>query len=595
MSNAPSGAAQRRRERRLRAWQRHLRTAVQLALAEKLHHSACRTHLPGKEWMEQDAALRGQTARARGLEMESFPHCPLRGLRPPSPSGVLPSLATPQLAANETLGSAALSFLLNRALEEKEKEEEERVKREEEQVKRQEDQEEALLTRLQAERDALLVLGLEALSSQQKRRLNTVLDEREAILDRRERRRVVAKAKEEKRRKKKRKKKKLPEVSSHSSCGRARRRQRQYVGHFFPCVSLRHGGRCPCCAGRAGTEVQFLNKCFVPVWLIPQAQFLDWVVVFTTSSSSLSWRRGFSLMDLLFLQTIGRPQLQAIDKVVHVHIVQVVQSTGAVRVGSLHRLCCMEWHIGVDIRRFPVVQLVLVSRVTLQPVEIPQAQFWDKVFMPVDSGRCVFTALVTEPFVMSFTVGGVREAHASPEPACCRRPPNRPEGIRGLASFFWPSSSFVVLFWEEEEEEEEEQEEALQVLFWCADTALCAQVPLSLFFLALCSLSTAPCIWQSLVRCSPWFDSGYMLCQFTAAFVAQLYYVTIITPVIHYCMGGLVCGELCSFGPRFSGHLRSVRGGAVLGQGYVPARCWATTGPHGPDSAETRAVLDHGC
>ena len=53
------------------------------------------------------------------------------------------------------------------------------------------------------------------------------------------------------------------------------------------------------------------------------------------------------------------------------------------------------------------------------------------------------------------------------------------------------------------------------------------------------SLSTAPCIWQSLVRCSPWFDSGYILCQFTAAFVAQLYYVAIITPVIHFCMDSL--------------------------------------------------------
>ena len=38
-------------------------------------------------WTEQDAALRGQTARARGLETESFPHCPLRGLRPPSNCG----------------------------------------------------------------------------------------------------------------------------------------------------------------------------------------------------------------------------------------------------------------------------------------------------------------------------------------------------------------------------------------------------------------------------------------------------------------------------------------------------------------------------
>ena len=91
--------------------------------------------------MEQDAALRGQTARARGLELESFPHCPLRGLRPPSPSGELPSLATPQLAANETLDSAAVSILLIRALEEKK--EEERKKREEEQRKVMEEEKKA--------------------------------------------------------------------------------------------------------------------------------------------------------------------------------------------------------------------------------------------------------------------------------------------------------------------------------------------------------------------------------------------------------------------------------------------------------------------
>ena len=34
-------------------------------------------------------------------------------------------------------------------------------------------------------------------------------------------------------------------------------------------------------------------------------------------------------------------------------------------------------------------------------------------------------------------------------------------------------------------------------------------------------LSTAPRIWQSLVRCSPWFDSGHMLRQFTAASVGD--------------------------------------------------------------------------
>ena len=51
-----SGAALRPRERRLRAWQRHVHTAVQLALAEKFHHSANK--------VEPDNALRGQEKRA---------------------------------------------------------------------------------------------------------------------------------------------------------------------------------------------------------------------------------------------------------------------------------------------------------------------------------------------------------------------------------------------------------------------------------------------------------------------------------------------------------------------------------------------------
>ena len=126
-------------------------------------------------------------------------------------------LAVQSLRGFDGVDDTTAKFLVQLALKMKEKEEEERVKRKEEQVKM---QEEALLTRLQAERDALLVLGLGALSSQQKKRLNAVLDEREAILDRRERRRVVAK------RKRKRRKKKTPKTSS--SRGRARRRQRQW-------------------------------------------------------------------------------------------------------------------------------------------------------------------------------------------------------------------------------------------------------------------------------------------------------------------------------------------------------------------------------
>ena len=130
------------------------------------------------------------------------------------PSVGAPVLAVQSLRGFDGVDDTTAKFLLQQALKMKEKEEEE-------QVKRQEDQEEALLTRLQAERDALLVLGLGALSSQQKKRLNAVLDEREAILDRRERRRVVAK-----RKRKKRRKKKTPKTSS--SRGRARRRQRQW-------------------------------------------------------------------------------------------------------------------------------------------------------------------------------------------------------------------------------------------------------------------------------------------------------------------------------------------------------------------------------
>ena len=51
VEHAAAGSAQRRRERRLRAWLRHERMTVAMALAESQHHTA----------------LRGQmTARARG-------------------------------------------------------------------------------------------------------------------------------------------------------------------------------------------------------------------------------------------------------------------------------------------------------------------------------------------------------------------------------------------------------------------------------------------------------------------------------------------------------------------------------------------------
>ena len=85
---------------------------------------------------------------------------------------------------------------------------EEKVKAEEE-VKRQEVQEEARLLKLQAVRDALTAIGLGTLSPQQKKRLNAILDEREAIMDRRERRKVAAAS------------------SSHPGIGKRRKRKKR--------------------------------------------------------------------------------------------------------------------------------------------------------------------------------------------------------------------------------------------------------------------------------------------------------------------------------------------------------------------------------
>ena len=69
MASAVAALRCAERERRLRAWQRHVRTAVQLALAEKLHHSANK--------VEPHDALRGQEKNAgreeAGLETHYAP------------------------------------------------------------------------------------------------------------------------------------------------------------------------------------------------------------------------------------------------------------------------------------------------------------------------------------------------------------------------------------------------------------------------------------------------------------------------------------------------------------------------------------------
>ena len=138
-----SGATQRRRERRLRAWQRHARTAVQLALAEKLHRSAgpveqhdalrrqknARVRQEGEEHGTYDAP-RGLSALLPGTRPAPLPEVAGpqgRPVAPLSPGAGVPSLASPALAgaAGEVVDSSALAFLAaHRAEQVREAEEE---------------------------------------------------------------------------------------------------------------------------------------------------------------------------------------------------------------------------------------------------------------------------------------------------------------------------------------------------------------------------------------------------------------------------------------------------------------------------------------
>ena len=66
-SGQPSGAARRRRERRLRSMLRHEQQTVRMALAAALHHSAGPKE---KVEMQQNGAPRGQKTAARAREVE---------------------------------------------------------------------------------------------------------------------------------------------------------------------------------------------------------------------------------------------------------------------------------------------------------------------------------------------------------------------------------------------------------------------------------------------------------------------------------------------------------------------------------------------
>ena len=139
MAEHAAGAAKRRRERRLRQWQRHERMTVAMALAEATHHAAPRRQKPvsairGVEEQVTHVGLRAQKTpppRERpGILPEPLAQRSDRSRRHFSADG-LPQLAMPSLAGavGEAVDAAALAFLLSQSLGAKEHED--RKKREE--------------------------------------------------------------------------------------------------------------------------------------------------------------------------------------------------------------------------------------------------------------------------------------------------------------------------------------------------------------------------------------------------------------------------------------------------------------------------------
>ena len=133
-----SGAARRRKERRLRAWLRHERQSVAAAVAEALHHSAGPREKVVERLVRQEGEVNEQYSALRR------PTTPLPGTRPAPLAEVAgpqaavtdgyvaasgPLLGAPLLADSsaEAIDGSTLSFLLQVALEDKRKEEEEAV------------------------------------------------------------------------------------------------------------------------------------------------------------------------------------------------------------------------------------------------------------------------------------------------------------------------------------------------------------------------------------------------------------------------------------------------------------------------------------
>ena len=154
------GAAQRRRQRRLRSWYRHEQQSIAAALATVMHHSSGKVHTANGAPRSQKLATRTEE------EVEHVPHYALQGQKTPPPgerpahlsevagpqrsdrtvrnsAGETPLLVVPSLRGADGVDGTTVSFLLAESLKLQKKEEEKERSR-----KREEAQHEARMREL---------------------------------------------------------------------------------------------------------------------------------------------------------------------------------------------------------------------------------------------------------------------------------------------------------------------------------------------------------------------------------------------------------------------------------------------------------------
>ena len=205
-----TGAALRRRQRRLRSWLRHERQSVAMELAAALHHSRdARSDVVHE-------ALRGQKTASSGKRpaalRESGPQLVVEHAG--CPCSCLPSLATPSLAdaTADVVDSSSLRFLAASALEARRKEEKEE------------------LARSIEEKAQLLAVPRALRTPEQRRRIDEICA---ASL-------ASSSSQPGRRKRKKKRKKKLPQCAlPRQGCRRLCDHQRQVPAVLFPVMVQR--------------------------------------------------------------------------------------------------------------------------------------------------------------------------------------------------------------------------------------------------------------------------------------------------------------------------------------------------------------------